>query len=199
MPRFPRGPENRVQFGNRLSWKRSELWTRWVARDFAELGQDTILLRPCWFWGTADIRIGKQVQVGQISRIGALNGARISIGDGCEIVGGLSMFAQTEGIEIGRYVLMAWNVQIYDSQHRISDPDVPIRLQGMDRGGKVTIGDGAWLGANVVVMQGVTIGHGAVVGANSVVTKDVPPLAIVAGTPARLIRMRPEAEAEAEA
>ncbi|HEU4569659.1 MAG TPA: acyltransferase [Gemmatimonadales bacterium] len=46
----------------------------------------------------------------------------------------------------------------------------------------------AWLGAGVVVLPGVTIGRGAVVGSNSVVTKDVPPLTVVGGIPARPIR-----------
>ena len=47
-----------------------------------------------------------------------------------------------------------------------------------------------WIAANVCIKQGVTIGTGAVVGAGSVVTKDVPPYAIVAGVPARIIRYR---------
>ena len=52
------------------------------------------------------------------------------------------------------------------------------------------IGSDVWLGANVVVVPGVRIGDGAVVGANAVVTRDVPPMAIVAGVPARLLRYR---------
>lgn len=47
-----------------------------------------------------------------------------------------------------------------------------------------------WFGANAIVLKGVNIGDGAVVGAGAVVTKDIPPYAIVAGNPARLIRMR---------
>jgi acetyltransferase-like isoleucine patch superfamily enzyme len=54
----------------------------------------------------------------------------------------------------------------------------------------VVIGSDVWLGYGVAVLPGVTIGDGAVVGANSVVTRDVPPMAIVAGAPARLLRMR---------
>ena len=46
----------------------------------------------------------------------------------------------------------------------------------------------AWIGAGVVVLPGVTIGRGAIIGANSVVTKDVPPLTIVGGIPAKPIR-----------
>jgi acetyltransferase-like isoleucine patch superfamily enzyme len=54
----------------------------------------------------------------------------------------------------------------------------------------VIIEDGAWLGACSVILQGVTIGAGAVVGAGSVVNKDVPAGSIVAGNPARVVRMR---------
>ena len=56
--------------------------------------------------------------------------------------------------------------------------------------GKVTIKKNAWLGMNVTVCPGVTIGRYAVVGAGAVVTKDVPDYAVVAGVPAKVIRMQ---------
>ena len=57
-------------------------------------------------------------------------------------------------------------------------------------GEKAEIGNDVWLGANVVVMQGVKIGNGAVVGANAVVTKDIPPYAVAVGIPAKIIKYR---------
>jgi acetyltransferase-like isoleucine patch superfamily enzyme len=150
-----------------------------------------VLILPCSVHGADHIRIGDRVQIGQGCRLGALRGAKITIGDECEIVGGSSFFAQTEGIEIGSGVLMAWNVQVYDAQHETAAPEKPIRVQGMAKGGRVRIRDGAWLGSNVVVLQGVTIGRNAVVGANSVVTKDVPDFATAAGIPAKVISPRP--------
>lgn len=56
--------------------------------------------------------------------------------------------------------------------------------------GRVLIGNDVWIGRGAIVLSGVTVGHGAVIGAGSVVTKEVPPYAIVAGNPARLIRYR---------
>src|ERR1700722_3215424 len=54
----------------------------------------------------------------------------------------------------------------------------------------VTIGNDVWTGHNVNVMAGVSVGDGVIIGAGSVVTKDVPAFAIVAGVPARVVRMR---------
>ena len=56
--------------------------------------------------------------------------------------------------------------------------------------GDVTIGNDVWVGRNVMILSGVTIGDGSVIGAGSVVTSDVPPYAIAAGNPARIIRLR---------
>lgn len=56
--------------------------------------------------------------------------------------------------------------------------------------GKIVIGHDVWLGANALILDGVTVGNGAVVGAGAVVTKNVPPYAIVAGVPAKIIRHR---------
>jgi virginiamycin A acetyltransferase len=64
-------------------------------------------------------------------------------------------------------------------------------LPGSDASrGDVIIGHDVWLGSQCMVLSGVTIGHGAVVAARAVVTRDVPPYAVVAGNPARLVRRR---------
>ena len=56
--------------------------------------------------------------------------------------------------------------------------------------GDVIIGNDVWVGEGVTILSGVTIGDGAVIGARTVVTKDVPPYAIFAGNPAKIIRYR---------
>lgn len=55
---------------------------------------------------------------------------------------------------------------------------------------RVHIGADVWIGFRAIIMQGVTIGHGAVVGANAVVTREVPPYAIVVGSPAKVVGYR---------
>jgi acetyltransferase-like isoleucine patch superfamily enzyme len=55
---------------------------------------------------------------------------------------------------------------------------------------RVKVGNDVWIGTGVMVMGGVTIGDGAVIGAGAIVTKDVPPYAVVAGVPAKIIRYR---------
>ena len=62
--------------------------------------------------------------------------------------------------------------------------------QPLESKGPIHVGDGAWLGHGTIVLAGVTIGEGAVIGAGSVVTRDVPPNAIAAGNPARVLGHR---------
>nr|WP_302694185.1 CatB-related O-acetyltransferase [uncultured Prevotella sp.] len=52
------------------------------------------------------------------------------------------------------------------------------------------MGNDVWIGSSVIILGGVTIGHGAIIAAGAIVNKDVPPYAIVAGVPARIIRYR---------
>jgi acetyltransferase-like isoleucine patch superfamily enzyme len=93
-------------------------------------------------------------------------------------------FQDTGGITIGDGTLIGHGSTLTTLDHAI-DPD---RRADMIPA-PVAIGRKVWLGAGVTVVPGVTIGDGAVVGAGAVVTKDVPANAIVAGVPARLIRM----------
>ncbi len=95
----------------------------------------------------------------------------------------------TGGVTIGDRALIGYGAKIFSSNHRIPPNHENIFGAGhSDRA--VVIGKDAWLGANVIVLPGRTIGDGAVVGAGSVVTKDVPAFTIVAGNPAKVVRVR---------
>ena len=85
---------------------------------------------------------------------------------------------------IGDDVLIGPHARFYTPNHPLN-PEV--RAEGWEIGLPIRIEDKVWLGGSVVVCPGVTIGSGAVVAAGSVVTKDVPPGAIVAGNPARVV------------
>ena len=90
-------------------------------------------------------------------------------------------------ITIGNNVLIGPNVGMYSANHSL-DPEE--RAQGALIGGRITIGDKAWIAGDVKIMAGVTIGEGAVVGARAAVFKDVEPWTVVGGNPARVIKKR---------
>ncbi len=106
-------------------------------------------------------------------------GAVISIGDG-SFVNHRSDIVAHERVTIGRKCLLAWDVQVLDSDSH--------RVDGAPHTAPVRIGDRVWVGCRATVLKGVTVGDGAVVAAGSVVTNDVPPRALVAGNPARVVR-----------
>ena len=88
-------------------------------------------------------------------------------------------------IYIGDYALFGPNVVLATANH----PFLPeLRKKGYQYNLPVRIGEGAWLGAGVVVAPGVTVGEYAVVGAGSVVTRDIPPRVLAAGVPCRVVR-----------
>jgi len=74
-------------------------------------------------------------------------------------------------------------------QYRLHDSDHEPFFNWRSRQ-RVSIGHDTWLGHRAIVMPGITIGNGAVVGSGAVVTSDVPPYAVVAGVPAKIIRYR---------
>jgi maltose O-acetyltransferase len=98
-----------------------------------------------------------------------------------------------KSIRIGNKVIFGPHVSIMGGNHNTGEvgrymADVAQKRPGDDPG--VVIEDDVWVGTCAVILGGVTVGRGAIVGAGSVVTRDVPPYSIVAGCPARVLRMR---------
>ena len=93
-----------------------------------------------------------------------------------------------DGVRIGAYAcLMGFD-------HGYADTTKPIWQQPHTRQG-IVLGDDIWIGAHVIVLDGVKVGSHSILAAGAVVTKDVPDYAIVGGNPARVIRMRKRAYA----
>ncbi len=95
-------------------------------------------------------------------------------------------------LEIGERVSIAPNVVFApfsspnNSPHLQAHPYVADKLVSRK---KITVGDDVWLGAGAIILAGVTIGDGAIVGAGAVVNEEVAPHSIVAGVPARVVRI----------
>lgn len=136
----------------------------------------------------AGIELGDHVYIGRGSVVAAKYG-RVKLGRAVN-VGFSSRISTRETIEIGESVLIASYVYIGAGNHGSSDLNVPVMEQPMETKGGVVIGDNAWIGAKATVLDGVKIGRDAIVGAHSLVREDVPERAIVAGTPAKIIRYR---------
>jgi acetyltransferase-like isoleucine patch superfamily enzyme len=91
-------------------------------------------------------------------------------------------------IIIEDHVLIGSGVHIYVDNHSFEDVSRPILEQGWRPAKPVTIKEGAWIGANAIILAGVTVGKNAVIGAGSIVTKNIPDFSVAAGVPARVIK-----------
>lgn len=176
------------------SWLRlrAKVFSLLASGSFASFGEHSVIQPPVRLLGEERIAIGRGVFVGAGSWLQVLSeapGIAITVGDGTSIAGTCTLSA-ARSITVGVDVLIARGVYVADHSHALSDLDVPIRHQGIDRVAEVAIGDGAWLGQNVVIGPGVRVGRGAVIGANAVVLDDVPDFAVAVGVPARVVRTR---------
>lgn len=85
---------------------------------------------------------------------------------------------------------MGPEVYIYTQNHDFSRMDIPMDQQGWSKERPVVIEDDVWIGSRVTILPGVIVGRGCVIGASSVVTKSCPPYSVVAGNPAKVVRLR---------
>jgi len=179
----------------------------WLLADgVLRLGRDATVSSGCRLTVPAggSLELGEHVWLNRDVEIDVLGrvavGAHTTVQRRCSLIG---------DVEIGRGCVFAPNVFVSSGRHYFDEwPALPIRVQDArveadakllaDHSRPVRIGDDCWLGINVVVQPGVTVGRGAVIGANSVVVQDVPPYTVVGGVPARKLRSRLEFAAPRE-
>ena len=113
-------------------------------------------------------------------------GKNITVGKNV-FINSCCQFQDQGGITIGDGSLIGHSAIITTLNH-----DFAVAHRSSMHPAPVVIGKNVWLGARVTIVPGVTIGDGAIIGAGAVVTKDVPPKAVAAGVPARVIRMLEE-------
>lgn len=142
------------------------------------------------------VRIGK----GSIIKDCFILASDLHIGRNTSLWGpNIDIHSMLNPVRIGSFCSIARNVSIQEYNHRMERCSTyffssNVFDEGMEHDiasrGPITIGNDVWIASQVVICSGATIGDGAVIGANSVVLGEVPPYAVVAGSPAKILRYR---------
>ncbi len=163
-----------------------------------------LLTRAGWRWRTdgllflgprLELEIGRkgQVDFGRFVWIG--HGTKIRCHEGVVEIGAKTVMGQEctisayKRVRIGEQCVIADRAMFIDFDHGVVEVERPIRQQGIYTR-EVEVGSNVWIGYGACILRGVSVGDNSIVGTNSVVTKDVPANAVVAGVPARIVRMR---------
>jgi acetyltransferase-like isoleucine patch superfamily enzyme len=173
----------------RLLWR--YLWRRLLTRAGRRWRTDGFV----FFGRRLEIQIGRDaaVRFGRFVWIG--DGSKIRCHEGEVEIGAKTVIGQEctisayRRVRIGEQCVVADRAMFIDFDHGVVEVERPIRVQGIYMR-DVEVGSNVWIGYGACVLRGVRVGDNAIVGTNSVVTKDVPANAVVAGIPARIIRMR---------
>ncbi|GAB5495358.1 MAG: hypothetical protein Phyf2KO_04380 [Phycisphaerales bacterium] len=166
------------------------------------IGDGVVVDDGCCFDANSDsdigVDIGSRTMFGRGTRLSSKLGT-ITIGDDCGFGAGVTVHSSVGGsVTLGNKCIIAGHAYIGGGQYHTESTEVAIVDQGHITNQHLVIGDGCWIGAGAVVVNGITIGNDAIIAAGAVVTKDVPPFAVVAGVPARVIKMRPAVHEEAD-
>jgi acetyltransferase-like isoleucine patch superfamily enzyme len=149
---------------------------------------------PATLQNVESIHVGRDVLVGRHATLAAgygvgdpnLGDRALVIGDGCVIGAWTTITAHTH-VVLGDSVFTGQAVFITDASHGYQDPDTPVGRQfGPHQ--PVTVGSGTWIGHRAVILPGARIGRNVVVAAGAVVRGEVEDHAVVAGSPARVVR-----------
>jgi acetyltransferase-like isoleucine patch superfamily enzyme len=140
-----------------------------------EIGRGAVLRVGRWAWIGHGCKV--RVHEGEVSI-----GAKTVIGQECTI-------SAYQHISIGRECILADRVMLIDFDHGVVEVERPIRVQGIYKR-DVRVGHNVWMGYGACVLRGVQIGENSIVGTSAVVTKSAPANSVLAGVPARVIRVR---------
>ena len=166
------------------------------ARRYKRFGQGSIINWPTGnMYGERWISIGDDTMIaGQVTlSAGMMPGQEmmtdpvVIIGDRC-LIGRGSAIVGHYRIDIGDDVFTGMNVYITDQNHGYEDIEAPIGIQDPEDD-PVVIGSGSWIGSGAVVLPGARLGKNCVVAANSVVRGEFPSYSVVAGVPAKVVRL----------
>jgi acetyltransferase-like isoleucine patch superfamily enzyme len=179
-----------------MNWRRrTVIFLRWCRLSARFLGRPIEIDPSSWVSPRSDIRncgggrirIGKNCEIHPYSMI-LTYGGEIHIGDNCSL-NPFAIVYGAGGVRLGNGVRIAAHTVIIPSSHILSPDGTPFFQSGITARG-IEIADNVWLGAGVVVLDGVRIGRNSIVGAGSVVTKSIPDNTTVGGVPAREISRR---------
>ena len=202
VPRLPPGPRR----GGPLALLRFMRANRMISRDYAILLGRLALLKLrhrgrlktdgfCFICPGVKLEIGREatLHIGRWAWIG--HDCKIRVHEGEVRIGAKTVIGQEctisafQHVAIGRECIIADRVMMIDFDHGVTETERPIRLQGIYKR-DVDVGHNVWIGYGACLLRGVSIGENSVVGTNTVVTKSFPANAVLAGAPARIIRMR---------
>lgn len=142
-------------------------------------------------YGKKSITIGSGTCIGCGTWLSVCNpdaNIRVKIGK-CVLIGRQNLISSGGYLEIGDYCLFAPRVCVSNVDHIFTDPTLPIIEQGATLNRTLIIEENCWLGINAVVSGNITIGRGSIIAANSVILKDMPPFSVIAGAPAKVVKM----------
>lgn len=166
------------------------------------MSEETNIIENCSF--SENVSLGRMITVlntklGEGCMLGSFSKVTYSTLDTLSYIGDYSVVINSH---VGKFCSISWGVTIGPEEHdytRLTNHSFLYSLKSFQLTPykhyspfekECKIGNDVWIGCNSTILRGVTIGDGAVIGANSLVNKDVPPYAIVAGTPAKVIKYR---------
>jgi acetyltransferase-like isoleucine patch superfamily enzyme len=135
------------------------------------------------------VELGDEVHLHETVTIQTGHGGSVRIGTGTHVQPRCQFSAYRGRIDIGERCEIAPGCAFYPYNHGM-DPSIGMQQQPTYSRGGIRVGDEAWLGYGVILLDNVSIGRGAVVAAGAVVNKDIPDFAIAAGVPARIVGSR---------